>query len=297
MKKILLLIALILLQNNNLHAAPVSVAAFVTADDTTVAHIEQMRASFQSAINSADGTLITNGSISTTKLDANANPENRWNEGFNDFVFTGLLPPTSASLTAGTAYVNGVRVVKDATSKLYTASKNIYVDLSSTGTYTYNEVAINAAEPSLTANSIRLAKVSTDSTKVLSVRDDRVTTLLAAGTRFKTGTFTRSLTAGTSSVAYTGLGFEPTAIIIFGAISPASIVATWGLGIEGAAQVIYFESGTTNVSTDALLINIQTTTGTQSAVITSFDNDGFTLTWTKISAPTGTATLTYQAFR
>ena len=63
-----------------------------------------------------------------------------------------------------------------------TASKQTYVDLASNGTYTYSEETIGATEPSVTTNSIRLARVSTDATTVLSVRDDRTTTItLAAG--------------------------------------------------------------------------------------------------------------------
>lgn len=170
----------------NSYAGAINVDQFVTADDVTIAHLEQMRATFQTAINAKDGSLLQAQTISTAALDANANPENRWNEGFNDFIFTGLLPPTSSDLTSvttsGTVYMNGVRVVKDATSKTYTASKQTFVDISSTGTFTYSEVTIGASEPSVAANSIRLARVSTDGTTVAAVRDDRVTTItLAAG--------------------------------------------------------------------------------------------------------------------
>lgn len=162
-------------------AGSISVSSFVTADDVTVTHLEQMRTTFQGAINSSDGGLLQTGTVSSSKLDANTNPENRWNEAFNDFIYSGCLPPTSATLSSttssGVAYVQGVRVVKDATAHTYTASKHTYVDLSNNGTYTYCEVAINAAEPEVTANSIRLARVSTDATTVAQVRDDRVTTI------------------------------------------------------------------------------------------------------------------------
>ncbi len=167
-------------------AQAINVDPFVTNDDVTIDHLEQLRVRTVDAINSASGALLQNNSVTTAKLDANANPENRWNEGFNDFVFTGLTIPTSASLssttTSGTLYMNGVRVVKDATAKTYTASKHTFVDLSDNGTYTYSEVEINASEPGVAANSLRLARVSTDGTTVLEVRDDRVTTItLAAG--------------------------------------------------------------------------------------------------------------------
>jgi hypothetical protein len=35
----------------------------------------------------------------------------------------------------------------------------------------------------------------------------------------------------------------------------------------------------------------------QTCKVTSFDSDGFTVTWTKTGSPTGTATVTYTAIR
>ena len=183
MKKLILSL-LMVVGLTSLCFAQISVDAFTTPDDVTIAHLEDFRETVVDAINSADGGLVQTASITSAKLDANANPENRWNEGFNDFVYTGLTIPTSVSLasttTSGTAYINGVRVVKDGTAKTYTASKQTYVDLASNGTYTYSEETIGATEPSVTANSIRLARVSSDATKVLSVRDDRTTTITLA---------------------------------------------------------------------------------------------------------------------
>lgn len=160
--------------------------SYLTPSGVTVQKLDDNRVVMTNAINSADGALLQNESVTTAKLDANANPENRWNEGFNDFVFNGLLAPTSADLTStttsGVAYVEGVRVVKDATANIYTANKDTWVDLSTNGTFTYNEVARGAAEPSTTANSIRLFEVVTDSDNVIAITDERVTTItLAAG--------------------------------------------------------------------------------------------------------------------
>ena len=164
--------------------ASISCNDYVTADDVTISNLQTCKNTVVNAINSFDGSLIQNGSVTAAKLDANASPENRWNEAFNDFVYTGLTIPTSVSLssttTAGTAYINGTRVVKDATAKTYDAQRWTFVDLSSTGVYTYSTVSFSATEPSVATNSIRLARVSTDSTTVLSVRDDRVTNIVIA---------------------------------------------------------------------------------------------------------------------
>lgn len=166
--------------------AAVVTEAYTTADDVTIDRLESNRQALTDAANSLDGSLVTAGSIQCAGLDDNSCPEKRWDEGFNDFVFSGLTIPTSASLSSttasGIAYILGTRVVKDSTAKTYTASRHTYVDLSNNGTYTYSEVAINGSEPSTATNSIRLARVSTDSTTVLSVRDDRVTEIsIAAG--------------------------------------------------------------------------------------------------------------------
>ena len=280
------------------HCASVNVSAFISPDDVTITALETMRSTFQGAINSSDGSLIQGTSVSSGKLDANSNPENRWNEAFNDFVYTGLLPPTSVTLvsttTAGTAYINGARVVKDAINKTYTASKHTFVDLSSTGTYTYSEVAINATEPSVSTNSIRLARVSTDSTKVLSVRDDRVVTVSTA--TFKVGTFTRDVSLANGTQAITGVGFKPKIIEMFCSI-PTTAAASVGFS-DGTTHesIINRHPETANTwGAGTNLLSMVTASSTEAnAVLTTFDADGFTVTWNKIASPTGTATCQYN---
>uniref|UniRef100_A0A6M3IE19 Putative structural protein n=1 Tax=viral metagenome TaxID=1070528 RepID=A0A6M3IE19_9ZZZZ len=95
----------------------------------------------------------------------------------SDTVISGCLPATSTTLisdiSAGVAYSQGRRIVKVATSKTYTASKDTYVDLKGDGTYVFTEVLNAAAAPAIAANSIRLAKVVTDATAITSVADLR----------------------------------------------------------------------------------------------------------------------------
>lgn len=159
-------------------ATPISVDAFLSVDDVTVAHLEQFRTAVVNEANNKQGGLIQPNTISGDRLVAATRPEVRWDEAFNNWVYTGLLPPTSASLaattTAGVAYINGNRVSKDATAHTYTASKWTFVDLSDQGTYTYDEEAIGTADPAITASSMRMARVSTDGTTVGAVRDDRI---------------------------------------------------------------------------------------------------------------------------
>lgn len=80
----------------------------------------------------------------------------------------------SAGLTGTFAdiiyYIGGKRYVKTSiANKAYTASKDTYVDIDTTGTVTYTEVANNAASPALAANNIRVAIVVTNGSAITSV--------------------------------------------------------------------------------------------------------------------------------
>ena len=188
MKKLAILLFSLFLSTSVYGAELITVDAFVSPDDVTIAHLEQFRTRTVNAINSFPGSNVQTATIPHDKLDANADPVNRWNEAFNDFVYTGLLPTVPGSglileTPAGTAYVNGMRVIKAATSPQlntpndYNASKDTYVDLSSSGVYTYQAVANGAAAPATTTNSIRLFKVVTNATDITSVVDLRVTSV------------------------------------------------------------------------------------------------------------------------
>jgi hypothetical protein len=106
-----------------------------------------------------------------------------------DQLISGCLPATSGTLTstisAGVAYVQGVRVTPIATSKTYTNDRDTYVDLDSTGAYTYAVVINGAAEPAITAGCLRVAKVVTVGSTVTTV-----TPLAIAGTYVGVGSAT-----------------------------------------------------------------------------------------------------------
>ena len=162
--------------------ARITVDAYLVSSDVTIPQLNINQNRMVDEINSLPGDNIQSGTITSDHLDDNTNPVKRWDEAFNDFVFTGLLPPTTSgtltsTTTLGTAYIEGVRVVKDATANAYTATKWTYVDLSSSGTYTYPETAIDASEPTTTSNSIRLVRVTTNATEVTAVQDKRVTSI------------------------------------------------------------------------------------------------------------------------
>ena len=101
--------------------------------------------------------------------------------------------------------------------------------------------------------------------------------------------FTRVLNAGSGSVSYTGFGFAPKFVLMLSGTSGQFIAAgeavfeaygTVGSKSQGA-------SGSQNyqVSTSAILLTADDTPSGQSGVVTSWDSDGFTISWTLQGAP------------
>ena len=139
-----------------------------------------------------------------------------------DQLISGCLPATSGTLTstisAGVAYVQGVRVTPIATSKTYTGSRDTYVDLDSTGAYTYAVVINGAAEPAITAGCLRVAKVVTGGSVTT------VTPLAIAGTYVGVGSATNMRGTGNTVL---GVGsatnyFGTDSVIIGNGIAVAS---------------------------------------------------------------------------
>jgi len=178
MKKLLLTLALLFF-GTQAYALNLSVDAFVTPDDVTIPHLEQLRTRAVNAVNNIDGNWIQKQTITEDKLTKNANVCYFRDEAFNDWVYYGCLPPTSASLvsitTVGVAYIGGNRIEKEATSHTYGASKWTWVELDHLGTYRYVEGNINDPDPAkASTQSMRIARVSSDGTTINHVRDDRI---------------------------------------------------------------------------------------------------------------------------
>lgn len=107
-------------------------------------------------------------------------------------------------------------------------------------------------------------------------------------------TITRDLTVASGSVAYTGAGIRPRALIATGGIAGGPAYAlrcgiAASAGGAGAA-FLYTTGAGDNVNTNFIACYDSTAALGQQAVVASYDADGFTLTWTKVSTPTGTAT-------
>lgn len=208
LKKALLVLSL-LFSTMPAFADTITVQPF--SNDSTTTHLDNFRSTVVNVINGNIEGSGSNGSTKNIKADSlgeldmadEINPRLRDRELLNvgvdtttsqtSFVYTGLIPATDSDLTsdisAGTAYINGYRVVKTATTKTYTASMDTYIDLSQTGNYTFSEVTIGATAPVVAANSARIAKVTTSGTAITSVTDlaNRRITGLLVPSHYRTG--------------------------------------------------------------------------------------------------------------
>lgn len=119
--------------------------------------------------------------------------------------------------------------------------------------------------------------------------------------RIKALVSSRVMTAASGNVAYTGLGFRPKALIFTGGVNAGSNLCCYA----GMAESLSPTAGLSNASfgssgsvVAALIVNIgdATNANSQQATVNSWDADGFTLAWSKVGTPTGTASLYFMCF-
>lgn len=116
----------------------------------------------------------------------------------------------------------------------------------------------------------------------------------------KVGTFSRADLSVTGTQAITGVGFKPKTLYIMGYRSGDGRTACWSFTDGTTHGGLVNQSNVTvgSITRHAFLIFLDLDGSNDArAVLTSFDSDGFTLTWTKGGSPTGAATFTYWAFR
>jgi len=100
-------------------------------------------------------------------------------------VITGLTIATSLDLNStiikGACFVDDTRVEKTTdTAKLFTASKDTYVDITSAGAYVYTEVSNGASAPAITPPNQRLSMVETDADNITATTDLRTMLTVAS---------------------------------------------------------------------------------------------------------------------
>lgn len=108
-------------------------------------------------------------------------------------------------------------------------------------------------------------------------------------------TFTRALDGASGDVAYTGVGFKPSAIIFF-ANFPNSAIVSYGMDFQSARQAHYQVSAAIYgpMSTTASIYMYEGSGKVQEGYIKSWDADGFTVTWTRTGA-TSSGNITISA--
>jgi hypothetical protein len=116
--------------------------------------------------------------------------------------------------------------------------------------------------------------------------------------KIKVGSFTRDTSLASGTQAVTGVGFKPSAIQCHSGFGNNDKVST-GMD-DGTTAVSLSRHATPAYWQTSAGSSFRMTTGgadDYAGKVTSFDADGFTITWTKTGSPTGTASLRYMAFR
>lgn len=120
------------------------------------------------------------------------------------------------------------------------------------------------------------------------------------GVTSKIGLFSRDVSLASGDQSVTGVGFIPKMIFLLG-LGTNGTTDKVNLGIvdsDGNYSVSVLQSGGNWYNFTNRLLNFYYygDSGKYTyAVLKSLDSDGFTLTWTKVGAPTGTANILYLA--
>lgn len=104
-------------------------------------------------------------------------------------------------------------------------------------------------------------------------------------------TFTRDMTTATGTQAVTGVGFTPTAIIFVYAINGTPQEGVGFADSSKAGRNRNYLTGTGwFVGTNAITAS-PSSGNYQTGDVSTYDSDGFTISWSKTGAPTGTLTV------
>lgn len=134
-------------------------------------------------------------------------------------------------------------------------------------------------------------------------------TLICNGTLFRTIgldsgvkiiTSTRALDGATGSVAYTGVGFKPRAVMCLANVNATRFMSFGFFTAATSSSIGDLQSvaGGYFSSTNVVVMDETTGSKSQSATLSSMDTDGFTLSWTRTGATAaGTIDLKFLCFQ
>jgi len=109
------------------------------------------------------------------------------------------------------------------------------------------------------------------------------------------GSLTRDLTLASGAVAITGVGFRPSKVRFKAAVNGTAIFSIGESGGVGNCAYYSAYASTANAIDTANAIAALTASVAYQNAVATMNVDGFTLTWTKVGAPTGTLSIVYVA--
>ena len=118
----------------------------------------------------------------------------------------------------------------------------------------------------------------------------------------KVTNFTRDMSIASGTQVVTGVGFRPSHIIFQCSVDGG--VGRMSIGFQDNAFIVRCISDFENVGAgqwspingNSISANLNVTTG-YNGFASSYDIDGFTITWTKVMSPTGTLNIQFMAFK
>ena len=203
---------------------------------------------------------------------------------FNDsYTLTGNVNVTG-HLALGTIADADVVITQDSTERTITGA----------GTLEAGNVLQDTHRTSLTDMTGELGSAVTQATGYT----------LGSGVTFpamsQVGHFTYDTATASGTQAITGVGFTPSALTLFAAQDTAG-QASYGIGAPGVNyNVVDKQAWVSNYwvpNANNAIYMIQSSSIYSAGVVYSFDADGFTISWTKTGAKTGTVSVYYMAVR
>lgn len=219
---------------------------------------------------------LTNKTLTTPKITTSINDANG-NEVIKTPATTSAVNEITVTNSATGVYPQISATGDDANIGLRIVSKGTEViKLKSGDTPTYGHIVPSVADDTVAL----LAATQVLTNKTIASH------LAYADTRYKVGSFTRAQDGTSADVSYTGIGFQPKAIIFMStpAVTNMTTYSSWGFD-DGTSHFGSVIRSAVNGPISGNSIFYGDGAAEQKGYIKTFDADGFTITWTKTGTP------------